>query len=55
MIKIGYKIDLSNFSFEELMLLKNMHILSKSDVEQELAERGVSPHEILLKMRDLTK
>jgi len=55
MIKIGYKLDLSEFSFEELMILNRLKVLSKKDIESELAERGVSPHEILLKIREFKK
>ena len=55
MIKIGYKIDLSPLKIEELLFLKRLNILSKKDVEQELTERGISPHEILLKLREQTK
>jgi len=55
MIKIGYKIDLSVLSFEELMLLKKIKILTKSDIEKEMAERGVSSHKTLLKIRDFKK
>ena len=55
MIKIGYKIDLSVLSFEELMLLKKIKILTKSDIEREMVERGIPLHKALLKIRDFKK
>lgn len=51
MTKINLKLNLTNYSKEELIELYNLKILTKSEITTELRSRGLSEWAVILMLR----